>query len=187
MPEVTYHRYEGERAAAAELDTFLHVYEEVYSEPPYSQGPREVSEFIDIYRVHVQRPGMRLVLAREGDELVGFTYGFRLPPETRWWRSVQQPLPDDFTREDGTRTWVTIELAVRKPWRRQGIAAELHTRLLASQSIERATLTMRPEPEAAPAHAAYASWGYRKVGVAHPWESAPYYHAMVCEITPSTT
>ncbi|MEU0189297.1 hypothetical protein ABZ250_05460 [Streptomyces afghaniensis] len=33
-------------------------------------------------------------------------------------------LPEDFTREKGHRTFVIIELAVRKAWRRRGIAAE---------------------------------------------------------------
>jgi len=52
-------------------------------------------------------------------------------------------------------------------------------RLLEGLDVERVTLTMRPEPEAAPAQAAYAAWGYRKVGVSHPWEDAPYYDCMV--------
>lgn len=72
-----------------------------------------------------------------------------------------------------------IELAVRKRWRRLGIAAQLHTRLLHGLDVERVTLTVRPEPEAAPAQAAYASWGYRKLGVSHPWDDAPLYDCML--------
>ena len=183
--EVTYERHEGAQAAA-QLDTFLPAYEEVYAEPPYSEGPSDVAQFIEHYLAHTKRPGMRLVLAHDGQEVVGFTYGFLLPAETGWWTSVDRELPDDFVREDGTRTWAIIELAVRKPWRRRGIAAALHAALLEGLRVERVTLTVRPEPEAAPAQSAYATWGYRSVGVAHPWEEAPFYTAMVLELASQT-
>ncbi|NGO72260.1 GNAT family N-acetyltransferase [Streptomyces boncukensis] len=181
MGEITYERHDGV-ATTAQLDAFLPAYEEVYVEPPYCEGPRDIAEFIDHYQVHVQRAGMRLVLARDSQEVVGFTYGYCLAPDTRWWANVQEPLPEDFTCEDGTRTFVIIELAVRKSWRRRGIAAGLHSRLLEGLRAERVTLTMRTDPEAAPAQAAYSAWGYRRVGRSHPWEDAPYYDAMVREL-----
>lgn len=181
MGEVTYERYEG-RDGARRLDVFLPAYAEIYVEPPYCEGPGDVAEFRDGYQAQAQRPGFRLVLARDGEEVVGFTYGYRLPPDTRWWSNLLEPLPGDFTRETGDRTFVIIELAVRKPWRRQGVAAALHARLLDGLDVERVTLTMRPEPEAAPAQSAYAAWGYRKVGVSHPWEEAPFYDCMVREL-----
>lgn len=121
-----YDRYEGQDAAA-QLDTFLAVYEEVYAEPPYSEGPSDVRQFIDHYDHHTRRPGMRLILARTDNGIAGFAYGFLLPADTRWWANVQEPLPCDLTREDGRRTWVIIELAVRKEARRRGIATALHT------------------------------------------------------------
>ncbi|WP_053700516.1 GNAT family N-acetyltransferase [Streptomyces sp. NRRL F-5755] len=177
----TFQRYEGQEAAQ-QLDAFLPAYEEVYAEPPYCETPRDVKDFIERYQVQTQRPGMRLVLARDDDEVVGFAFGYLLAADTRWWQNLQKPLPEDFTREDGHRTYVIIELAVRSPWRRRGIAAGLHAHLLDGLDAERVTLTVRPEPEAAPAQAAYAAWGYRTVGVSHPWEDAPYYDAMVLEL-----
>lgn len=180
-PEITYERYEGQEAAE-QLDGFLTAYEEIYAEPPYSEGPSDVAQFIDHYLLHAQRPGMRLIIARDGKDAVGFAYGYYLPGDTGWWTSVDQVLTDDFTREDGKRTWVILELAVREQWRRRGVATALHAALLDGLDIERVTLTVRPEPEAAPAQAAYASWGYRTVGVAHPWEDAPFYNAMVLEL-----
>ncbi|MEU3897657.1 GNAT family N-acetyltransferase [Streptomyces sp. NPDC045251] len=179
MTEVEYVRYSGP-AAASQLDAFLHAYEEIYADPPYCEGTRDVAEFIDHYQAHTARPGIRLVLAREGDEVVGFTYGYYLAPDTRWWKNIQGlVLPDAVTREDGRRTFVIIELAVRKAWRRRGVAAALHARLLDDVGAERVTLTVRPEPEAAPAQSAYAAWGYQKVGVSHPWEDAPLYDCML--------
>ncbi|GAA2948030.1 GNAT family N-acetyltransferase [Kitasatospora cinereorecta] len=179
--EVTYERYEG-KEAAGQLDTFLTAYEEIYAEPPYSEGPSDVRQFIEHYLLHAQRPGMRLVIARDGETVVGFSYGYYLPPDTGWWTNVDRPLPDDFTHEDGHRTWVILELAVRAPWRRRGVATALHAALLDGLPVQRVTLTVRPEPEAAPAQSAYAAWAYRPVGTSHPWEDAPYYTAMVLDL-----
>lgn len=114
--------------------------------------------------------------------MVGFGYGYRLPAGTGWWGNLLEPMPEDFTCETGERTFAIIELAVRKAWRRQGIAAGLHARLLGGLRVDRVTLTVRPEPEAAPARSAYQAWGYRKVGRSHPWEEAPVYDAMVLDL-----
>lgn len=181
MAEVTYERFGGSNAAE-QLDALLPAYEEAYVEPPYCEGPQDIAEFIERFQIQTQRPGFRLVLARDAGKVVGFTFGYRLPADTRWWNNLLEPQPEAFTHEDGERTYVIIELAVRKPWRRHRIAATLHTHLLEGLPVERVTLTMRPEPEAAPAQAAYASWGYRKVGQSQPWDEAPVYDAMVLDL-----
>ncbi|MFJ6568000.1 GNAT family N-acetyltransferase [Streptomyces sp. NPDC091292] len=180
---VRFESYEG-ADAARHLDTFLPTYTEVYAEPPYREGPRDIADFTDRFHVQARRPGFRLVLARGDVDIIGFTFGFLLPADTSWWKNLQTPAPEDFTREDGRRTFAVIELAVREPWRRQGVATGLHTTLLKDIPAERVTLTTRPEPEAAPAQAAYAHWGYRKIGVSHPWETAPYYDAMLLDLHP---
>ncbi|MER5699248.1 GNAT family N-acetyltransferase [Streptomyces mirabilis] len=184
MTTITYDRHEGTEAAA-QLDEFLAAYEEIYAEPPYSEGPRDIAEFIEHYQVHASRAGMQLVIARDGSEVVGFTYGYRLAPDTRWWHNVQDvSLPPEFMEEDGSRTFVIIELAVRKPWRRRGVAAGLHEQLLDGLTAERVTLTVRPEPEAAPARSAYLAWGYERLGISHPWPEAPLYECMVRPLRP---
>ncbi|MCZ9347900.1 GNAT family N-acetyltransferase [Streptomyces sp. TRM76130] len=180
--QATYTRLEGQDAANA-LDAFLPAYEEIYAEPPYLEGPGDVTAFIEHYAVQCERPGMRLVLAHEGPEVIGFTYGYYLTPDTRWWANLQDVrLSPEETREDGVRTFVVLELAVRRAWRRRGIAADLHGLLLAGVHAERVTLTARPEPEAAPARLAYRAWGYRKVGVSRPWPDAPLYDCMVRDL-----
>ncbi|MFJ4621375.1 GNAT family N-acetyltransferase [Streptomyces sp. NPDC088812] len=186
MTEVTYTRYEGAEAAGL-LNAFLPAYEEVYAEPPYLEGPRDVADFIEHYAVQAKRHGMRLVLARHGQDVVGFTYGYYLAPDTRWWTSLQDvQLPPETTREDGRRTFVIIELAVRKAWRRRGVAASLHDLLLDGVTAERVTLTVRPEPEAAPARQAYQAWGYRRVGTTLPWEDSPLYDCMIRDVHQAT-
>ncbi|MET7937621.1 GNAT family N-acetyltransferase [Streptomyces sp. NPDC005322] len=181
MTEVTYERSEGTEAAQG-LDAFLPAHREVFVEPPYCEDPKDVAEFIELFHVQAKRPGFRLVIARDGAEVIGFAFGFQLPPETRWWKGLLKPMPEDFTEETGERTFAIIELAVRKAWRRQGTAAGLHTRLLDGLPVERVTLTMRPEPDAVPAHATYAAWGYRKVGQSRPSDESPLYEAMVLDL-----
>lgn len=175
---VTTERHEG-AAAARRLDDILPAYEEVYAEPPYCEGPRDVADFIERFQRQAERPGFRMTIARDGAEVVGFSFGYRLPADTQWWAGALEPLPPAFTREDGERTFVIIELAVKRSWRRQGVAAHLHAALLDGLAVERVTLTMRPEPEAAPAQAAYAAWGYETVGQTRPWDEAPLYDSML--------
>ena len=181
MAGVTYETLEG-REAEAQLDTLLPTYKEVFAEPPYRDGPKEVAEFIELFHIQAKRPGCRVVLAREGADVVGFSFGYQLPTDSQWWTALLEPMPEDFTRETNERTFAIIDLAVRKPWRRQGIAAGLHSRLLDGLSAERVTLTVRPEPEAAAAQSAYAAWGYRTVGRSRPWDEAPLYDAMVLNL-----
>lgn len=180
--QVTVRRRE-DSAPADLLDEFLPAYEEVYVEPPYCEGPRDVAEFIERFQRQAQRPGFRMAIAYDGETVVGFSFGYYLPPDTQWWAGALEPLPEDFVREDGERTFVIIELAVRAPWRRRGVAAKLHAALLDGLAVERVALTMRPEPEAAPAQTAYAKWGYRKIGQSQPWDDAPVYDSMVLELS----
>lgn len=180
--QVTVQRREG-TAAADLLDEILPAYEEVYVEPPYCEGPRDVADFIERFQRQVQRPGFRMAVAYSGSSVVGFSFGYRLPADTQWWAGALEPLPEDFVREDGERTFVIIELAVRAPWRRQGVAAQLHGALLDGLAAQRVALTARPEPEAAPARSAYVKWGYRKIGQSQPWDEAPVYDSMVLDLS----
>ncbi|MGW7440374.1 GNAT family N-acetyltransferase [Streptomyces sp. NPDC054849] len=130
-------------------------------------------------RRQAARDGFRLVLAREGDEIVGFSLGYWLPADTTWWNALLEPLDASFAEEHGRRTFNVAELAVRRGWRRQGVAAGMHRILISELGAERITLTTRPEPEAAPARTAYAAWGYRTVGRARYGDDSPVYDVMV--------
>ncbi|MFE9928090.1 GNAT family N-acetyltransferase [Streptomyces sp. NPDC005533] len=179
---VTYERIDriGRTEEGARLlDALVRVYQEVYAEPPYREGPRDAADFRVRAGRQSTRDGFRMILARAGDELVGFTYGYRLPADTGWWKALEEPPGDAFVEENGRRTFNVAELAVRDAWRRQGIAAALHRLLIADQDAERVTLTAHPAPEAAPARTAYAAWGYRKVGPARYGDAHPAYDVLV--------
>ncbi|MFD9516067.1 GNAT family N-acetyltransferase [Streptomyces sp. NPDC059979] len=164
-------------AAGRELDDLAPVSEAVFAEPPYNEGPRDVAEFLKRYQREHKTPGFRLALARDGSELAGFTYGLPLASTTGWWSGFQDTdLPEEFTREDGHRTFVVMELAVLTGWRGRGVGRALHAALLDGVTAERATLTVRPEASAA---AWYERLGYELVGLTQPWDGAPIYRSMI--------
>ncbi|WP_327267211.1 GNAT family N-acetyltransferase (plasmid) [Streptomyces sp. NBC_01232] len=163
--------------AGRELDDLAPVYEAVFAEPPYNEGPRDVAEFLERYQREHKTPGFRLVLARDGGELTGFAYGLPLASTTGWWSGfLDTDLPKEFTREDGQRTFVVMELAVLASWRGRGVGRALHTALLDGVTAERVTLTVRPE---APAATWYEHLDYQLVGLTQPWDGAPVYRSMI--------
>jgi ribosomal protein S18 acetylase RimI-like enzyme len=147
-----------------------------------------VARFAQLWARYTTRRGFRLVLAKADGQVVGIALGHYLPTDTDWGDGTLTPMPDGVTGEQGDRTFAVIELAVRKPYRRRGIARAMHHQLLTELTAERITLLVRPEQETAPARAAYVSWGYRKIGQIRPGDDAPVYDSMMllCA-TPSTT
>ncbi|WP_369776279.1 GNAT family N-acetyltransferase [Streptomyces sp. R33] len=163
--------------AARALDDIAPVYEAVFAEPPYLEGPRDLALFLEAYQLEHKTPGFRLVQARAADgRLVGFAYGLPLASTTAWWDSFLDATPaQEFTREDGRRTFVVKEIAVLADQRGHGVGSTLHADLLNGITAERATLTVRPE---APAATWYERLGYEPVGHTRPWEGAPVYRTL---------
>lgn len=158
----------------------LDVFAEVYAEPPYCEGQAEVDEFARAWPGRVALPGFQLNVAVEDGRVVGFAFGFELPTDTTWWSGALGPLEVDVAEWPG-RTFALFELAVVAAGRRRGIGTRLHGLTVSRVTAERVTLAVRPEPEAAPARAAYLKWGYRKVGQVRPGEGFPVYDVMVAD------
>ncbi|MEV6950359.1 GNAT family N-acetyltransferase [Streptomyces sp. NPDC051183] len=157
-------------SAVQAADSFRVIYAEAFAEPPYDESEDDVAAAFRRFPVQALKRAFRAVLARtEGGEPIGMAYGYPLGPDAVWWDELIEPVPDDMRREDGRRTFGLMELAVRGPWRGQGVARRLHTALLDSIGAERVLLNVHPASEAA--SAAYRAWGYRKVGQAQPWGS----------------
>ncbi|WP_328366932.1 GNAT family N-acetyltransferase [Micromonospora zamorensis] len=168
-------RHHSADEADGVLDQLVGLYLEVHA-----GGGEFYSE--DRYRrqlsMHMQRVGWELVTATVDGALVGYIYGFPLPPQTRWWDGIHQPVPPGFTEEDGTRTFALSELLVLSGWRRQGIARALHDDLVGSRTESRTTLLARPDNVAA--QTAYRSWGWGKITKLQPnWEDAPIFDVLV--------
>jgi GNAT superfamily N-acetyltransferase len=148
----------GREEAAGHAEEFGELHAEVYAG---REDDGAVAGFADRFTVQRRQPGFVLAEARHGGYLVGFAYGMPLRPSTSWWRDLTTSLPADVTTERPGRTFALAELAVRAPWRRQGIGRDLHDLILAGRPEERATLTAAPTATAA--QRASRSWGWRKI------------------------
>ena len=166
-------------AAATEqrLETVIGpVYEashaDVIADPFYS-----VDRFLERVRGYTKAPSFGLVAAYNDDTPIGLAFGYPLPATSRWWEGATTPLADDFVRETGHRTFALNELMVVPSWQRQGVARSLHDELLGSRREDRATLLVRSDNSSA--QAAYARWGWQKVGTLQPYPDAPNFDAML--------
>lgn len=181
QPErVSVERLDGPASAGVE-SAFRLVYAEAFAEPPYDEDETDVSAAFHRFRSQTRKPGFRSTLARGSDgQPVGIAYGFPLGPQTVWWDELTDPVPEEMRREDGRRTFGLMELAVRAPWRGQGISRRLHDGLLDGVDAERVLLNVHPASVAAVA--AYRAWGYRKVGDARPGSGADLFHVMLLDL-----
>ena len=160
---------------------FRSVYAEVFADPPYSESEADIAAGFRRLNSRTRNPTFRAALARgESGEPVGFAYGSPLTAHTGWWDQLAEPVPDDMRREDGRRTFGLMEIAVRRAWRRHGIARRLHELVLDGAGVERVLLNVHPDNR--PAQAAYHAWGYRKIGEAHPWEGADVHDVMLLDL-----
>ncbi|WP_331723593.1 MULTISPECIES: GNAT family N-acetyltransferase [unclassified Streptomyces] len=177
---ITVERIDGSAAAQVE-DAFRLVYAEAFAEPPYNETADDVAAAFRRFGSRTREGIFRAALARTGDgEPVGMAYGYPVGPDTGWWDQLTEAVPDDMRREDGRRTFGLMELAVRGPWRGQGVARRLHETLTDGLEAERVLLNVHPASKAA--SAAYRAWGYRKVGEGHPWEGADLRDVMVLDL-----
>ncbi|PBC83501.1 MULTISPECIES: GNAT family N-acetyltransferase [unclassified Streptomyces] len=168
-------------AAARSEPAFRLVYAEVFAGEPYEETPESIAAAFRRFRSQVRKSTFRSALARTTDgEPVGIAYGYPLSPTTGWWDHLITPVPADFRREDGQRTFGLMEFAVRASWRRLGVGRRLHEVILGGGDEERVLLNALPDAEAA--QSAYRSWGYRKVGEARPWEGAALHDVLLLDL-----
>lgn len=171
--------------AARHLEELTAVCREVYAEPPHEWDTEHEELFSERFARQRQSAGFSLVEARCDNALIAFGFGRTLPPTTTWWSRLVTSLPEEVTREYDGRTFVLIELLVRKPWRRKRIAETVHDGLMHDRHEERATLTVLPAAHAA--QAAYAKWGWRKVTQkCNPLPGSPIFDVLVKELGTST-
>ncbi|MBT2443965.1 GNAT family N-acetyltransferase [Streptomyces sp. ISL-36] len=174
-------RMDGSAVVQAE-DAFKLIYAEAFAEPPYNETAADVVAAFRRFPVQARKYAFRAALARaKGGEPIGMAYGHQLGPDTVRWDELTEPVPDGMRREDGHRTFGLMELAVRGPWRGQGVAQRLHETLLDTIEAERVLLNVHPASKAA--SAAYRAWGYRKIGEARPWgDGADLHDVMLLDL-----
>jgi ribosomal protein S18 acetylase RimI-like enzyme len=168
----------GDAALARPLvDRICQLYDAVFSQPPFYWRPDEPELHRERLVSLLEDPTYGVAQAVADDELVGFGYGFTLPPDTARWSRLKEPLPPEVTREWPGRTFVLFDYAVAPDYRGQGIGKALHDQLLGGRTEERATLTV--QPTAVDTKRMYEKWGWRMVGqmVGGPKAAAPLFDA----------
>ncbi|MFI0741672.1 GNAT family N-acetyltransferase [Streptomyces sp. NPDC021100] len=150
-------------AAVRVMDAFRLVYAETFAEPPYGETEADVTLTFDRFRGEAAHPAFRAALARtSAGEPAGMALGTALDRRSGWWDPYVAPA-------DRHRTFCLLELAVRAAHRRLGLARRLHDALLRTTDADRILLTVHHA--AAPARAAYRSWGYRTIAEVDPWSN----------------
>lgn len=66
-------------AAKSFASRLVDLYAVVYREPPYEEGPEQVDRFGKAFDEERLKPGFDLVVALEGNDLVGAAYGWTMP------------------------------------------------------------------------------------------------------------
>lgn len=135
----------GTDTSLDQRSTISDLYAEVYTEPPYNEGPADAENFTSGWSRTIDQDNFRLVVARRAEEPIGFAFGLQLRAQTKWWHGALTPLPDEITTEYPGRTFAIIEIAVRCPYRQRGVGRLLHTHLIAGLSEERIALLVRPK------------------------------------------
>ncbi|MFJ7209682.1 GNAT family N-acetyltransferase [Streptomyces sp. NPDC098789] len=137
------------------------------------------ARFDERLTTYSSRPGWSGVLGYDDGVPVGFCFGVPLGADTAWWSSMRNPLPAEYTIENGKRTVALNEIVVRKEWRGSGFAWQLHEAWLAQRNEERVTLLVNPASGDGSVQAVYEAWGYSKIGEQQPFPDSPVYASMI--------
>lgn len=165
-------------------DTVRSVYERAYvdaiaSGDPFEQ-PHAFMERFDAYTDPARPSGFELVVASENGEPVGQSWGWPLGVRSGWWGGLRLDSGDheEFTADDGHRTFALSEIMVAREHTGRGLARALHDELLRSRAEQRATLLVDPANDRA--YDRYRRWGWQRVGTLRPsWPDAPTFDVLI--------
>lgn len=121
---------------AACTEQVLEVYAEAMQVSAAEAGARR-----GIVAAHLQREGLRALVARDGEQLVGVAYGYLGRPGQWWHDRVSEALPPQLAKEWLSDAFEVCELHVRPPLHGTGLGRDLLTRLLAGVTASTAVLT----------------------------------------------
>jgi ribosomal protein S18 acetylase RimI-like enzyme len=176
-------RHDADQAREV-FEELVDVYADIYADM-LSQPFRSVPRFLERLEEYASQTRFELVTAHIDDQIVGYSLGYSLAPDTEWWARMEPSLPPDFTQETiHGRTFVLEELMVREAWRHQGIAGKLYREILSGRHEERVTLLIRPGNDVAQAVAVH--WGWCNIGNQRPAPDASVFNTFVRDLPIST-
>ncbi|WP_030491478.1 GNAT family N-acetyltransferase [Micromonospora chokoriensis] len=162
--------------AARFFGPLVDLYECVYAEPPYKEGPEQVARFRDRLPGEADRLGFTLVTAAVDSSLVGAAYGWTMSAGD-WWSRADSDPPAGIR---AAAKLAVMEWIVQPHRRGEGVGAQLIRRLLADRSERYATLASDPRSRA---REVYARNGWKQVGTSVlPW--GPPMDLLVLDLDP---
>jgi GNAT superfamily N-acetyltransferase len=175
--ELTFRRFNGVEARRLR-EVVEKIYVQSYVDAIASGDPFDsVEAFMHRFDLYTSQATFDLVIAHQGNEAIGQTWGWPLTERSKWWKGLLSDPEPGFTREDGRRTFALSEIMVSQKWTGRGVAHALHDRLLSIRTESRATLLA--EPENTRAYRTYLHWGWRKVAQLRPrWDNAPTFDVL---------
>jgi|HubBroStandDraft_1064217.scaffolds.fasta_scaffold04186_11 ribosomal protein S18 acetylase RimI-like enzyme len=179
MTDICFERWSAEQTLAR-LEDIADLYIDAHSENP-GESDEIFSRpgFIDRTIAQARRDGFEFVVARSGNTLTGFAFGY-LVGGSKWWADCSLPPQEVFLASK----FAVIELDVGQFYQGRGIGKRLIELLLSGRPEKFATLAATPD---SPAQAMYIRWGWYKVGT---FETPPVMDAMVFRLhgaTPRST
>jgi ribosomal protein S18 acetylase RimI-like enzyme len=120
----------------ARVEEVLDVYAEAMEVPRDSARSRR-----SIIAAHLQRGGLRAVVALDGERMVGVAYGYQGRPGQWWHDQVQEALTPQQAQEWLDGAFEVCELHVRPALHGTGIGRDLLAALLAGLDCRTAVLT----------------------------------------------
>lgn len=138
------------------------VYAAAFAGPPHSETDADAARFLETLERHREREGFRCVVARAGDRLLGFGYGYTSRPG-QWWHDLVAGV---LRARDESADWLNgafevVTLAVHPDVQGRGIGGAVHDALLDDVSHSAAALSVRAAE--APALHLYRRRGWRPV------------------------
>jgi len=134
------------------LDLYADIRAPLLHLPHYS-----VDSFAERLDRHGTETGFMAAVGFDNDEPIGYAYANTLTEDDRYWKRMDEPLTEGFTR---VSTVALKEIGVREPWRGTGSAVQIHDALLARRAEQRVTLMVNPLAGDGKVQAVYEQWGY---------------------------
>jgi ribosomal protein S18 acetylase RimI-like enzyme len=151
---------------AAVSDPLVGVYRAAMGAAPFHETEVEAGFFAEELAGELEEPGFRCWVAREGDRVVGFAYGYETPEVASegWYGLLRDAVGQG---PDGAGRWLegqfaVVWIAVRPDRRGRGLGRQLLERLLQEATTERAWLITHDLDT--PARALYRSLGFQELG-----------------------
>lgn len=168
-----------------QLDDVIEVYTAAYGER-WDGRYWSRANFVAWFGRHLVTQPVRMFVACDGDVLVGWIYGFRLPPDTGWWDRLEGRLPEAVAAATAAgRVEFFTEFVVLPPYRQQGIGTRLY-RALSETWTEADYATMAVLTDNDGARRLYDRWGWRVIGHKAPTQDLPRMEARILRLSHRT-